>query len=44
MRKPEKKKIRTFAADGIFNLYCGIWDLVPCPGIQPRLPTLGVQS
>ena len=23
---------------------CGTWDLVPWPGIEPRLPALGVQS
>ena len=28
----------------IFSLRCGMWDLVPWPGIQPRPPALGVQS
>ena len=37
------------AAHGIFScgiqtLGCGMWDLVPWPGIEPRLPALGVQS
>ena len=27
------------AAYGIFS--CGIWDLVPWPGIEPRPPALG---
>ena len=31
-------------AHWIFDLYCGIWDLVPWPGIEPKLPALGVQS
>ena len=29
-------------AHGIFS--CGMWDLVPPPGIEPRLPALGMQS
>ena len=28
----------------MWTLSCSIWDLVPWPGIEPRLPTLGVQS
>ena len=28
----------------IWTLSCGIWDLVPWPGIEPRPPELGVQS
>ena len=28
----------------IFSLCCGLWDLVPRPGIQPGPPPLGVQS
>ena len=31
-------------AHGIFDLPCGMRDLVPWPGIEPRLPTLGVFS
>ena len=31
-------------ARGIFNLDCGMWDLVPCPGIKPRPPALGAQN
>ena len=36
-------------AHGIFScgmqtLSCGMWDLVPWPGIEPRPPALGVQS
>ena len=30
------------AACGIFS--CGMWDLVPWPGIKPEPPTLGLQS
>ena len=26
------------------GLSCGMWDLVPCPGIKPEFPALGVQS
>ena len=26
------------------GLSCCMWDLVPCPGIKPRPPALGVQS
>ena len=26
------------------GLSCGMWDLVPCPGIEPRPPTLGSLS
>ena len=26
------------------GLSCGMWDLVPQPGIEPRPPALGVQS
>ena len=26
------------------GLSCGIWDLVPRPGIKPRPPALGTQS
>ena len=26
------------------GLSCGMWDLVPCPGIEPEFPALGVQS
>ena len=26
------------------ELSCGIWDLVACPGTEPRSPALGVQS
>ena len=29
-------------AHGIFS--CGMWDLVPWPGIEPRPPALGVQT
>ena len=34
---------------GIFScsmrtLSCGLWDLIPWPGIQPRFPALGTQS
>ena len=25
-------------------LSCGLWNLAPCPGIEPRHPALGVQS
>ena len=28
----------------IWTLSCGIWDLVPWPGIEPRPPELGAQS
>ena len=36
-------------ACGIFScsmqtLSCGVWDLVPWPGIEPRAPALGAQS
>ena len=27
---------------GMFT--CSMWNLVPCPGIEPRLPALGVRS
>ena len=30
------------AACGIFS--CGMWHLVPFPGMEPRLPALGAQS
>ena len=38
-----------FAASGIFSfgmrtLGCGMWDLVPWPGIKPRPPALGAWS
>ena len=26
------------------TLNCGIWDLVPCPSIEPGLPALEVQN
>ena len=26
------------------GLSCGVWDLVPCPGTEPLLPSLGVRS
>ena len=26
------------------DLSCGMWDLAPCPGIEPRPPALGAQS
>ena len=26
------------------TLSCGMWDLVPLPGMEPRLPALGVWS
>ena len=26
------------------GLSCGIWDLVPCPGTEPVLPSLGARS
>ena len=29
---------------GVRTLNCGIWDLVPCPGIEPGLPALEVQN
>ena len=28
----------------MWTLSCGMWDLVPWPGIEPRLPAVGVQS
>ena len=28
----------------IFDLHCGMWDLVPWPGIEPGPPALGMQS
>ena len=39
--------IYLFALHGIFScgmqtLSCSTWDLVPCPGMEPRCPTLGV--
>ena len=32
------------AALGLGYLGCSMWDLVPWPGIEPRLPALGAQS
>ena len=32
------------SAGGIFDLCCGMWDLVPWPGIKPEPPALGVRS
>ena len=32
------------AALGLGYLSCSMWDLVPWPGIEPRLPALGAQS
>ena len=29
---------------GCAGLGCGMWDLVPWPGIEPRPPALGAQS
>ena len=29
---------------GIHTLSCGMWDLVPQPGIKPRPPALGMRS
>ena len=29
-------------ASRILDLHCGMWDLVPRPGIKPRPPALGV--
>ena len=26
------------------GLSCSIWDLVPCPGVEPGHPALGAQS
>ena len=31
------------AAQGIFDLCCSMWDLVPWPGIRSKLPALGAQ-
>ena len=28
----------------VWTLSCSLWDLVPWPGIKPRLPVLGVQN
>ena len=32
------------AACGISDPHCCIWDPIPSPGIEPRLPTLGTQT
>ena len=35
-----------FAGEGVLHVIfsCGVWDLVPWPGIEPRPPALGVWS
>ena len=34
--------LSSVAACGIFG--CSIWNLVPCPGVEPRPPALGAWS
>ena len=37
--------VRVFvSAHRIFNLHCGLWDLVPGPGVEPGPPPLGAWS
>ena len=33
-----------FFFNNIYVFSCSMWDLVPWPGIEPRLPTLGMRS
>ena len=35
---------RIFVELCMWTLSCSMWDLVPWPGIEPRLPALGVES
>ena len=28
----------------VLGLCCGMWDLIPCPKIEPRSPALGARS
>ena len=41
---PFKKKIFIFISWAMLGLSCGMWDLVPWPGIKPGPPALGVLS
>ena len=40
----KKKKSFLYFNLAALGLSCCMWDLAPCPGIEPRPPALGVQS
>ena len=38
------KNKNLFIYSAVLGLSCGMWDLVPQPGIEPRIPALGAWS